>query len=83
MLFKIPKLLFRVGMRCLPTESFGSTKGFYEDLIKFSFCAFSPDNMYSSSVGLNNKSRADERSDRSGVFRFIIMLALSIRRRHL
>ena len=77
LLFKIPKLLFRDGMRCLPTESSGSAQGFYEKWVKSRFSVFSPEYVYYSAAGLNSRSRADERSAHSGVFGFIRMVGLS------
>ncbi|KAG0597031.1 hypothetical protein M758_UG305700 [Ceratodon purpureus] len=75
--YRIPKLLFRDGMRCLHTESSGSAQGFYEKWVKSGLSVFSPENVHSSSLGLRNRSRADERSSCSGGFGFIRMLDLS------
>jgi DNA helicase INO80 len=76
-LYKVPKLLFRDGMRCLPTERSGSAQGLYEKWVKSCLSVFSPENVHSSSVGLRNRSRANERSSCSGLFGFIRMLDLS------
>lgn len=64
-------------MRCLPTESSGSTQGFVEKWLKARLSVFSPDYVYSSSVGDSKRTDFDERSSRSGAFGFIRMLGLS------
>lgn len=75
--YVIPKLLFRDGMPCLPSESSGSAQGFYEKWVKSGLSVFSPDNVYASSLGLRNRSRADDSSPCSGGFGFIRMIDLS------
>ncbi|KAG0572907.1 hypothetical protein KC19_VG134100 [Ceratodon purpureus] len=75
--YRIPKLLFRDCMRCLPTASSGSVQGFFEKWVKSGLSVFSPENVHSSSLGLRNGSRADKRVSCSGGFGFIRMLDLS------
>lgn len=43
--YKVPKLLYRDGMRCLPTSSSGSAQGFKERWISNNFNIFSPANV--------------------------------------
>lgn len=74
---QVPKLLFREGMRCLPSESSGSAQGFHEKWVKSRFSVFSPENVHSSSVGPSSRSRSDESSCCSGAFGFVRLLDLS------
>lgn len=77
LVLQVPKLLYRDGMQCLPTESSGSAQGFAEKWIRSRLSVYSPENVLLSSLGLDkNKSSADDRTH-SGAFGFLRMVDLS------
>jgi DNA helicase INO80 len=64
-------------MRCLPTDSSGSTQGFFEKWIRTNFNVFSPENVHVSSLGREEHVKSTAGLALSGAFGFIRLSNLS------
>ncbi|KAG6552261.1 hypothetical protein Mapa_006111 [Marchantia paleacea] len=75
--YQIPKLLYRDGLRCLPTSSSGSCQGFAEKWLKNRLSIFSADNIHYSIFSHSEGGGCQGSYSRSGGFGFCRLLNLS------
>lgn len=74
--YKVPKLLYRDGMRCLPSVSSGSAQGFQDQWLSNNFNVFSPTNVHLSLFPETEES-IDLKVHHTGCLGFTRLLDLS------